>query len=360
MKPALGNFVMRHAESAALYNKIIVVHVVSADEDNLLITDHVHLKTITVYYKKSSRLTNFFYWRRAWKKGIQRAEDEFGSKPDLVHLNIIFPAGIIASAYSLKNKLPLIITEHSTIFHRKLNCLERYVIRKTVRTARLICPVSAHLGRAIQQLGIHRETFVVLNVVNTDLFKPVQKINQIRKKILHVSTLNEHQKNITGMLRVIKRLSAIRDDFILEIISEFDFSNAESYAAALGLDNKFISFQPLQPIEKVAEAMQQADVFILFSNTENMPCVLLEAVACGLPVITTKVGGISEQINDSCGILIDKGDEDALLKNLTVLLDHPERFDASGMHNHIHSICSYEAVGKQFNAIYQRIVSDKK
>ena len=59
------------------------------------------------------------------------------------------------------------------------------------------------------------------------------------------------------------------------------------------------------PYSHVAKEMQGSHVFILNSNIENSPCVIGEALSCGLPVIATRVGGISELVNEQNGILIE-------------------------------------------------------
>jgi glycosyltransferase involved in cell wall biosynthesis len=208
------------------------------------------------------------------------------------------------------------------------------------------------LGNAMKEAGVKTEMKVIPNVVNTDLFKPAAKSSTGKKKILHVSTLNEQQKNISGMMRVIKKLSESRNDFELEIISEYDYSEAARYAESIGLKKELIRFKGLQPLEEVARSMQQAAVFVLFSNEENLPCVLLESVSCGTPVISTNVGGISEWINEETGILINKGDENALLLALHQVLDHPQKFNPLLMHEYIHKHFSYPAISKQFDELY--------
>jgi glycosyltransferase involved in cell wall biosynthesis len=95
-------------------------------------------------------------------------------------------------------------------------------------------------------------------------------------------------------------------------------------------------------------------VFVLFSNEENLPCVLLESVSCGTPVISTRVGGISEWINESCGMLIEKGDEAALLNALNKTLDETNQFQAERMHQYIQETFSYQSISQKFNELYSQ------
>jgi glycosyltransferase involved in cell wall biosynthesis len=62
----------------------------------------------------------------------------------------------------------------------------------------------------------------------------------------------------------------------------------------------------------VAFQMQEADAFVLFSEMENAPCVISEALCCGLPVISSSVAGIPEMVNVENGMLVDSMDEASL------------------------------------------------
>lgn len=352
-RPALGNFIQRHAQAASSFHDIYVVHATASDRNEIEIQQEGKVTSVVVSFRKINILPlKYWRWKQAWRKAFTKAEELMGRKPDAVHLHIIIPAGIVASAYAAETAIPLYITEHSTRYQKKLSLWESAMLKKTCKNAAVVCPVTNQLGNSLQQAGIQTAMKVIPNVVNTELFKPAAKSSTGKKKILHVSTLNEQQKNISGMLRVIKKLSEQRNDFEMEIISEYDYSEAAHYAETIGLKKEIIRFNGLQPIEKVAHAMQQASVFVLFSNKENLPCVLLESVSCGTPVISTSVGGISEWINESCGVLIDKGDEEALHKSLKVVLDQPERFNAERMHQYIKTHFSPEKIAEQFNSLY--------
>ncbi len=102
--------------------------------------------------------------------------------------------------------------------------------------------------------------------------------------------------------------------------------------------------------------MQSADVFALFSNYENLPCVILESFSCGLPVISTDVGGISEFFPKNFGKLITKQDSEKLLESILHFYKKEKKYDVSKMHQYVIDNFSTEVVGKAFLTCYNKAI----
>ncbi|MBE9609562.1 glycosyltransferase family 4 protein [Chitinilyticum piscinae] len=102
-----------------------------------------------------------------------------------------------------------------------------------------------------------------------------------------------------------------------------DDASLHQEAARLGLER--VRFTGPQPREAVRALYRQADVFVLPSFAEGIPVVLMEAMASGLPCVSTRIAGIPELIADGrTGLLLPPGDEDALFEALLLLAGHPE------------------------------------
>src|SRR5690606_5634777 len=226
LEPQNGNFIQRHAQAVALLCNVASLYVTSSPDVKGFEIEKKWEKNVfevIVFYKKTSRSLPFLKLKRylkAHRLGFAAIHQEF-SNIDLVHLNVFFPAGIFALYLKKKFGFPFIITEHWTRFlgihPRPFGFFEKYYIRKTGKAASAICPVSHDLKKAIQRFGIKGNYTVIPNVVDTGLFHFVEKPAPAVKKILHVSTLNDEHKNVSGILNVINQLRKQRDDFHLTL-----------------------------------------------------------------------------------------------------------------------------------------------
>ena len=237
-------------------------------------------------------------------------------RPDVVHLHVSYPAGPAAVAWAKKWGVPVVLTEHWTAYHdfKSLPWWRRRVVRDVIRQANVLCPVSADLGRAIAEAAPNGKAavHVVPNVVDTDLFKIAEPellsgvpVGATRRKmdrdglnrILHVSSMSDGQKNVTGLLDALEGLmrnqESLRATFPGREPADLDGYKAK--VDAMGLSDR-ITFTGPRSTTDVVHQMQLHDVLVLNSRRENFPCVIPEAWACGLPVMSTDVGGIREHL----------------------------------------------------------------
>jgi glycosyltransferase involved in cell wall biosynthesis len=301
----------------------------------------------------------YFRFQKAQRIGYRNITEHFNGKPDLIHLNVAFPAGLFAMKLKKRENLEYILTEHSTKYHIPTNPLESYCTKKICKKATVICPVSSDLKKVMEEKGYGKKFEVVPNVVDTDLFRIAEKKVSRKKKVIHISTLIEWQKNISGILNVIKRLSETRNDFELDIVCEQDSRDAVALAKQHGIFGTVVHFHPAQPLPEVARMLGESNIFLMFSNVENLPCVVIESFASGVPVVSSSVGGIPEMINETNGMLVDAKDENSLFEKLNSMLDKHMSYDKEDLRRSAIEQYSYEAVGKKFSDIYSRIVQNK-
>lgn len=370
--PTLGNFVQKHAEAVALYDHVAAVFVCS-DENNQehyeVVESEIHgVKTVNVYYKKVkhkipviSQLQKAHRYLKAHRIGLSVVR-KHQKTIDLVHHNIVYPAGIVAWYLKKFHHIPYIITENWTGYlpskNTKLGWLELRLSRMIANNADCITPVSNDLKMAMQGWGLGKKFEIVYNVTDTRLFHPEKKDHLEKVKFIHISTLDDAHKNISGMLRVIERLSKKRNDFEAWFIGDGDSRPHQQLAKELGILNVFAFFDGTKTTTEVAEIMRKGDCFLLFSNYENLPCVMVEAFASGLPIVSSTAGGIPEHVTEKHGFLVSPRDEAALEERLEQVIDgiKKKQYNPQFLHEYAVNNFSYEQVGKKFDDLYNRIL----
>jgi len=295
---------------------------------------------------------------RMYQYGLKYIKKHFFN-PDLIHLHVTYPLGQVALLWKKLFGYKYVLTEHWTIYQPQnkdvlVGKLKRKIV-KIANNAELIMPVSLDLQRCMEGHGVNNRFKVIFNLVNTDIFKFGAPHTSSKKRILHISTLRDEAKNFSGILRVIERLRQQRDDFELHVIHDYDAPEFKAFVKEHHLDDCVI-FHGKKTSAEVAEAYQQADFFVLFSNFENLPCVIVEAFASGVPVISTSVGGIAEILSPERGILIPQGDEDALLQGMIQMLDHSSEYDHQAIRDYAIKTFAAQNIGQQIFEAYKKVV----
>jgi glycosyltransferase involved in cell wall biosynthesis len=131
----------------------------------------------------------------------------------------------------------------------------------------------------------------------------------------------------------------------------------EALAADLRL-NGAVDFLGMRDHAAVAELMRGADLLVLPSLAENLPTVVLEAQACGLPVVATDVGGTREALDRSAGRLVASGDEEALAGAIAAALaaDH----DREAIADRARARYGHEAVAARWEQTYREVLAARR
>jgi glycosyltransferase involved in cell wall biosynthesis len=200
--------------------------------------------------------------------------------PRLLHVHVPMKAGKLALWAKRKWGIPYIISEQASTYiesapdyFEKRSRYYQNSVRKIFKGAVAVTNVSKRVAGIIEKkMGID-PVHVIHNTVEGELFfhfPPMEK----KFRFIHVSTMNE-QKNITGLLDTFKILSTRRKDWELRLVGPV---SRELQNRLETLKNDFdLSYSGEIPYRQVAHEMQQASAFVLFSNHENFPCVIVEA-----------------------------------------------------------------------------------
>lgn len=168
--------------------------------------------------------------------------------------------------------------------------------------------------------------------VEPALFEPVTH-QQIGHRLLYTGRLAA-VKGLPILLESLVTLKASHPDLLLTVIGDgADRESLEQLTAQLNLTDhvKFVGYQSQA---KVRQYMQQTDVFVLPSFAEGVPVSLMEALAAGVPVVTTQIAGVGELVeNGVSGYLVPPGNAQRLADRIAKLLNDPAlrtQFGAAG------------------------------
>jgi glycosyltransferase involved in cell wall biosynthesis len=172
------------------------------------------------------------------------------------------------------------------------------------------------------------EARVIPNGVDLSVFRPADK--RAVRKALGIppdativlltsggrgSTWRDHETLRAALGAIAARTSGRGVRFVV-------LGDAAASLEATAADVRFVGYQADQT--KVAQYHQAADVYVHSARADTFPTVILEALACGTPVVATAVGGIPEQVTSATGVLVPAGDAHAMAEAVIALLTNNE------------------------------------
>lgn len=365
-----GDFIQRHAKAVSGFCKVHVIYVVKSRDPLAKTTDEEkvtgNLTEQIIYYKSIQTgfklLDKFFSqqkYNRLYREAITTYINTKG-KPNCVHVHVALKAGLAALWAKKKWGIPFIITEHSTVYLPEADerienfpALYRNWLQQIMSSATIVTVVSGYLGRAIQKHFSFVKYIVVPNVVDTTIFFPAPKQVNDELQLIHVSNMN-YQKNTESILQAMQLLKQNNVAFKMELFGPAN-GVVHEMIINLGLQNHVIlKGEVLQP--ELAKAMQRSDVLVLYSRYETFGCVLIEANACGVPVLVSDIEVFHELIEEgNNGVFAEGNNPVALAEKLNTFILQKDRFEKNRIAETTAAKYNFEKVGRQFSELYNKV-----
>jgi glycosyltransferase involved in cell wall biosynthesis len=256
---------------------------------------------------------------------------------DIGGYSSIVPSGL-ASIITRAKFIPVIIgsiRDQLVLFPRGITDVYRLFFKTCLKKAYRVLAVSRSIQNELvadfrvsrNKIAVHR--FKISKIFNPDVSKDLKTaFNPHGPIVLSVARISP-EKGLYYLVKaahtIVKEIPNVK--FVIQ-----PFSVDEKYEkdllktiSQLNLDRNFIVFTKHVPYSKMPKYMATADVFALPSLTEGLPVVTLEAMACGVPVVASKVGGVPEVvIHDYNGLLVEPGDSKELANSIIRLLSSQE------------------------------------
>ncbi|MEM4733331.1 MAG: glycosyltransferase family 4 protein [Candidatus Bathyarchaeia archaeon] len=250
---------------------------------------------------------------------------------DLVHVHgHPYPSSLIAAKIAKKYEKPVVLTQHNT-FIEYANCLWDHVEwindftigKEALKAADKIVVVSRATRNYVLSLGADPKKIHVLhNGVDVDHFKPLNGVRDAMRKKLGIPKAASvvltvrrivYKNGVDTLIESAERLIQKNQRLVFLVVGKGpDFEKVKEKIAQLGLQENF-RLTGFISDDDLPLYYNSADFFVLPSKSgEGLPLVALEAMACGLPVIATNVGGISEIMKEDYGKLVPPNSPEAL------------------------------------------------
>jgi glycosyltransferase involved in cell wall biosynthesis len=273
---------------------------------------------------------------RAEVKKLQAEGFDF----DLIDAHYAYPDGVAAAQLGRELGKPVVVTARGSDLHQIADLPEpRRQIQESFPGIDRMITVSGALGDAAAGLGYPRERIKVLrNGVDTDLFRPVDGSRwRARAKpgqplIASVGLLIPRK----GHDLLIAAMAKLPDAHLLIAGQGPDREKLETLAKSLNVADR-VELVGSVPHEELPALYSAADMLVLATSREGWPNVLLEAMACGAPVVATNIGGIPEIVTrPEAGVIVPERTPDALADGIRQILSHPPDRAATRAHAEAH------------------------
>lgn len=373
LNPYDGDFIQRHARAVALFQKITLVYI-KKDEKGSITKDvkitsvkENNLNEIIVYYHSLhtgfgfiDQLFSSIKYKKVYRQVLKNYIDENG-RPDIVHLHVALKAGLQALWLKKNFGIPYLLSEHWSGYFpegnygvKDLRRIKKNILKKILASAEKITVVSGVLGVAISNLFKIEDYIVVPNVVNTTLFYPEKIVENEAPVFIHISSL-QYEKNIRTIIEAFRLISAkgLKFQFLIygPIIDELKQLVVNEHL------QEFIILKKEVPQSELASQLRKSDALILYSHYETFGCVVIEANACGIPVILSDLPVFKEYITEfENGIFAGKDDSAVLASKLENFIMGKYHFDKQLIAEKTAGRFNYNTVGKQFIAIYENLL----
>lgn len=358
--PTAGIFIAQQVSALASRVEVAVLHVdAGARTFAPRATEEDGVTVVRAGVEASSLYARYFGYRRAGLAAFDLLLGSWGM-PDIVHVQALWPAGVVARAIRRRYGVPYVVTEHSEEYlassERRLvktPGMVRFVLRPLARGASRTIAVSRFLADRLIELGLATSPRVIPNVVPP--IEPSPQATAVPHSIAHVSVMGP-AKNLGTLLHAVDRLRARRSDFSLRLVGDGELrQELERLADSLGLAST-VEFTGRVSEERVRQILAESAFTVVSSTHETFSVSAAESLMAGRPVLSTCCGGPEEFISAEVGRLIEAGSVDALVEGLDWMLDHYREFDPQALHEYARERFAPDVVAAQILDVYREVL----
>lgn len=258
--------------------------------------------------------------------------------PQIIHAQAV-PTGVSGFLAKIVSKVPYVVWGQGSDVYDSYS-FKRIITAAVLRNADAVIALSDHMKKEMQRFSL-REISIIPNGIDLEGFDVPSRdqarlkleINQADKVVLHVSTLGS-VKGVTYLIEAMAHLIQTEPKARLILVGDGpERAKLELLVSDLHL-SEFVTFAGRIQNNEVPIYMAASNVFVLPSLSEGIPIVILEAMAAGLPIVATNVGGIPSLVEEGKnGFLIDPQNAEQIANKVSLVLADPALSDRMVINN---------------------------
>ena len=296
------------------------------------------------------------------------ADASKGRPVDVIHAHFTYPDGWAAVKLGQRLNAPVVITEHAS--WRSWFATSPFVRARTLE-AIAGCAFHVSVGAALrteiaEMAGDSPKLRVIPCGVDGATFSlPAAGVPKKAHQVLFVGAVRR-VKGLDVLLGALHQLARSGRAEHLVVVGDAFYPEyrqalheAEQMATDLGLSDR-VTFLGGQDPSVVARLMQESAVVVLPSRRETLGMVLVEALACGTPVVATDCGGPSDIVTPATGRLTPIEDPAAMAKAIADVIDHPDQFDAGVLRAHALEKFAWSRVAAEYRRLYELALDSRR
>ena len=282
-------------------------------------------------------------------------------KPDILHAHVSLPAGFIAAQLSKSVGVPAVVQEHYSGFESDARFFWRpgCFVKQMRPSIGGFYAVSAGFARRIEKTGLLKVDGVLPNPIDTQLFRPLTgREPQPQFRIVSAGQMGR----IKGTDLLFSALQAVGNQINWHLTLFCDNLQEGRYARWLDStgSRSRVSLPGRVPKQDLATSFASSDLYVVSSRSETANVSMLEAIACGIPVVATSCGGPETLINEQVGIVVEPESPRALAKAILRIAVTREVYCPKILHSFVVDRYSLKAVGGLVRSEYEKVLNSTK
>ena len=359
--PISGCFFREQAQALADYGHRVSVFAVFSDAPEGVYTEKSVSGNMTEFRIHAKPLWFHLTFFRIMKEMLRLLRTELsGAEPDVIHVHS-FRAIRYARAIRALYGIPIVVTEHATWFERKLlSQKDLAAISRDYRAADALIAVSPGLREHILPYCTNKDVLVVPNMVDAQfLGGALHRAEGETFGFVCVGALTK-KKGIDLLLDAFAAVHAKLPHTRLTVCGGGEEESAlRAQTEALGVSGA-VDFKGQVSRVECAACLRENQAFVLPSRAETFGVVYVEAMACGLPVIMTKLGAWTILAREETGLAVDVENVEQLTAAMLYMAEHSERYDAGIIRAFCAENFSAPSVCRRLTEIYTDVTKRKK